>query len=113
MRYRELLGALVRSEIKVKYKNSALGIAWTMVAPAVQLAIFGVVFGIFLSNGIPDYLIYIASGLLVWTFFSTSLPGNMKRPSIVRQSVVPSGEPLLIASSTVALAGRSSACCEK
>ncbi|MEI6701247.1 MAG: ABC transporter permease [Actinomycetota bacterium] len=76
MRYRELLGALVRSEIKVKYKNSALGIAWTMVAPAVQLAIFGVVFGIFLSNGIPDYLIYIASGLLVWTFFSTSLIGG-------------------------------------
>jgi len=70
---RELLGALVRSEIKVKYKNSALGVAWTMVAPAIQLAIYGVVFGIVFKNGIPDYLIYIASGLLVWSFFSTSL----------------------------------------
>ena len=70
---RELLGALIRSEIKVKYKNSALGVAWTMVAPAIQLAIYGVVFGIVFKNGIPDYLIYIASGLLVWSFFSTSL----------------------------------------
>ena len=41
---RELLIYLVRTEIKVKYKNSALGLVWSMVAPAMTLAIYFFVF---------------------------------------------------------------------
>lgn len=70
--HRELLASLVRTEIKVKYKNSILGILWTMVAPAITLSIYWVVFGLLLKNGIPDFVIYLASGLLVWTFFANS-----------------------------------------
>ena len=70
---RELLASLIRTEIKVKYKNSILGILWTMVAPAIILAIYWVVFGLLLKNGIPDFVIYLASGLLVWTFFANSI----------------------------------------
>jgi len=72
-RSRELLANLVRTEIKVKYKNSALGIAWTMVAPAITLAIYYFVFGVLLKAGVPDYVIYLASGLLVWNFFAASV----------------------------------------
>jgi ABC-2 type transport system permease protein len=73
--YRELLGGLVRKELKVKYKNSALGAIWSMLNPALYLVVFYVVFQIFLKSGIPKFAIFLLSGLLVWNFFSTALMG--------------------------------------
>jgi ABC-2 type transport system permease protein len=72
-RYRELLGGLVRKELKVKYKNSALGFFWSMLNPAMYLAVFYVVFQLVLQNGIELFAVYLLSGLLVWNLFSTSL----------------------------------------
>lgn len=72
-RYRELLIELVRKELKVKYKNSALGFIWSMLNPALYLCVFFVVFQLVLRNGIPFFAIYLLSGLLVWNLFSTSL----------------------------------------
>ena len=74
-RYRELLVGLVRKELKVKYKNSILGFLWSMLNPALYLAVFYVVFQLVLKNGIPNFAIYLLSGLLVWNLFSTGLPG--------------------------------------
>ena len=71
--YRELLVGLVRKELKVKYKNSALGFFWSMLNPALYLVVFYVVFQLVLKNGIPYFAIYLLSGLLVWNLFSTSL----------------------------------------
>ncbi len=71
---RELLVALVRKELKVKYKDSALGFVWSMLNPALYLAVFYVVFSLFLKNGIPLFPIWLLSGLLVWNFFSMVLP---------------------------------------
>jgi ABC-2 type transport system permease protein len=67
---RELLVYLVRTEIKVKYKNSALGLVWSMVAPAMTLAIYFFVFQIVLGNRMPHFVIYLFSGLLLWNLFS-------------------------------------------
>ena len=50
---RELLVYLVRTEIKVKYKNSVLGLVWSMVAPAMTLAIYFFVFQVILNNEHP------------------------------------------------------------
>lgn len=50
---RELLVAMVRKELKVKYKDSALGFVWSMLNPAMYLVIFYLVFSLFLRNGIP------------------------------------------------------------
>ena len=72
-RARELLVYLVRTEIKVKYKNSVLGLLWTMVSPALTLAVYTMVFGVFLKNGMPNFVIYLFSGLLLWNFFSTGI----------------------------------------
>ncbi|MGH9181961.1 MAG: ABC transporter permease, partial [Acidimicrobiales bacterium] len=72
-RYRELLAGLVRKELKVKYKNSALGFFWSMLNPALYLVVFYVVFVKILRAGIPEFPIYLLSGLLVWNLFSTSL----------------------------------------
>jgi len=72
-RARELLVYLVRTEIKVKYKNSVLGLVWSMIAPAMTLAVYTVVFGVFLKNGIPNFVIFLFSGLLLWNFFQTGV----------------------------------------
>jgi ABC-2 type transport system permease protein len=67
---RELLIYLVRTEIKVKYKNSALGLVWSMIAPAMTLAIYFFVFSILLDNRMPNFVIYLFAGLLLWNLFS-------------------------------------------
>jgi ABC-2 type transport system permease protein len=73
--YRELLVGLVRKELKVKYKNSALGFFWSMLNPALYLVVFYIVFQLVLKNGIPFFAIYLLSGLLVWNLFSSALNG--------------------------------------
>jgi ABC-2 type transport system permease protein len=67
---RELLIYLVRTEIKVKYKNSALGLVWSMISPAMTLAIYYFVFSILLDNKMPNFVIYLFAGLLLWNLFS-------------------------------------------
>jgi ABC-2 type transport system permease protein len=67
---RELLIYLVRTEIKVKYKNSALGLVWSMVSPAMTLAIYFFVFQIVLGNKQPNFVIFLFAGLLLWNLFS-------------------------------------------
>ncbi len=71
---RELLVALVRKELKVKYKGSAVGFVWSMLNPVMYLVIFYLVFSTILDNGIPLFPIWLLCGLLVWNFFSSVLP---------------------------------------
>src|SRR5436305_13126428 len=77
-RLRELAGArqilwnLVRKEVKVKYKSSVLGAAWAMLNPILYLAVFTLVFGVIIHQGVPDFPIYLLSGLLAWQTFSTA-----------------------------------------
>ena len=73
--YRELLGFLVWRDVKVRYKQTALGVAWIVVQPLVSMVIFSVLFGYLLqapSNGVP-YPIFAYAGLLPWTYFAGSL----------------------------------------
>ena len=70
---RELIVFLVRKEIKVKYKNSVLGLLWSMLNPAFTLFVYYVVFGIVLKNGIPQFAIYLMAGLLPWNLFQTAM----------------------------------------
>ncbi len=71
--YRELLGNLVRKELKVKYKNSVLGFVWTLLNPTLYLVVFSLVFQEVLRVQVPYYAIFFLSGLLVWNFFSVAL----------------------------------------
>lgn len=73
MRYRELLGNLVRMELRAKYKASALGFAWSLLNPAMYLVVFYVAFSLILKAGVPRFPIYLLSGLLVWNLFATAL----------------------------------------
>jgi ABC-2 type transport system permease protein len=75
--YRELLGQLVRKELKVKYKDSVLGFMWTLVRPLMQLLVYSVAIGIFLGGGrsIPQFGVYLFTGLLVWQLFTDIIGG--------------------------------------
>src|ERR1700730_11488466 len=67
--FRELLVGLTRKELKVKYKNSALGFLWSLLNPAAILLTYYVVFQLILKNGVPFFAIYLISGILVWNLF--------------------------------------------
>ncbi|MCU1489617.1 MAG: type transporter [Acidimicrobiaceae bacterium] len=73
---RELFFFLVRKDLKVKYKGSVLGVAWSLLNPAVMLLVYTVVFTKFLRSGIPDFALYLFCGLIVWNLFSLALLGS-------------------------------------
>jgi len=73
--YRELLYFLVWRDIKVRYKQTALGITWIVIQPIVTMLIFSILFGRLLnvpSGGVP-YPLFVYSGLLPWNYFANSL----------------------------------------
>ena len=73
--YRELLGFLAWRDIKVKYKQAVIGIAWTIVQPVTNMIIFTVIFGRLAklpSEDVP-YPLFSFAALLPWQLFSGSL----------------------------------------
>jgi lipopolysaccharide transport system permease protein len=74
-RYRELLYFLTWRDIKVRYKQTALGAAWAILQPLLTMVLFSVVFGYFAglpSEGIP-YPVFTLTALLPWQLFSYAL----------------------------------------
>lgn len=74
-RYRELLYFLTWRDIKVRYKQTVMGIAWAVIQPVTTMVIFSVIFGRLAkipSDGYP-YPIFVFSGLLAWNLFSSSV----------------------------------------
>ena len=76
--YRELMGLLVRRELKARYKDSTLGFLWSLIRPLTILVVYYVAIGKFLGaeRSIPDFAIYIFSGLIAWQFFSETVSGG-------------------------------------
>src|SRR4026209_843075 len=84
--YRELLYFLIWRDVKVRYKQTAIGAAWAIFQPLLTMAIFTLVFAKFAnmpSNGLP-YPIFSFVALLPWTYFSRSL--NQSVLSVVNNS---------------------------
>lgn len=71
--YRDLIRELVTRDLKLLYKRSALGVAWTLINPLLQLLVFAFVFRSVLLVNIPQYASFAFSGLLIWTWTQTSL----------------------------------------
>src|SRR6266850_2585854 len=73
--YRELLYFLTWRDIKVKYKQTALGAAWAIIQPFMTMVVFSLFFGRLASmpsDGIP-YPVFSFAALVPWTFFATGL----------------------------------------
>jgi ABC-2 type transport system permease protein len=83
---RELLGLLVRREIKSRYKDSSLGVVWSLLRPLTQLLIYYLAIGKVLGGerSVHDYAIFVFTGLTVWTLFADVLSGSTN--SIVANS---------------------------
>lgn len=85
-RHRELLWLLTLREIKVRYKQTALGVVWAVLQPLSLMVVFTIFFSRFAriqSDGIP-YPLFSYAALLPWTFFSTSLSSAI--PSLIANS---------------------------
>lgn len=86
LRHRFLLKLLVSKELKVRYRGSVLGLLWSYVKPGIQFVVFYVALGIFLGQeesprnpgGLPNYAIYLFSGIVLINFFTEAL-GNASR----------------------------------
>ena len=72
-RYRRLVRTLVERDLRVRYKNSVLGIAWTMVNPLVQVFVLTVAIGFILGAGPHNLSAYIFCATIPWTFFQTAI----------------------------------------
>jgi len=69
---RELLWLLVRREFKARYKDSSLGVVWSLLRPLALLLIYYIAVGKFLGaeRNIPDFAVYVFTGLTIWGLFS-------------------------------------------
>lgn len=73
--YRELLYFLTWRDLKVRYKQTVLGVAWAIIQPLFTMLIFTLFFGRLAgvpSDGVP-YPVFVYAGLLLWTFFSNAV----------------------------------------
>lgn len=77
-RYRELLGFLAWRDIKVRYKQAVLGVAWAVIQPAVQTVLLTFVFGVLAKmpkGDVGDYFLLVLAGLLPWQLFASAFSG--------------------------------------
>ncbi|MGC9467881.1 MAG: ABC transporter permease [Anaerolineae bacterium] len=80
--YRDLVYNLVSRDLKVRYKNSLLGVVWSWLNPLLMMLIFTFVFDVLWERtDIPNYHILFLSALLPWNFFVGAVTGGI--PSIV------------------------------
>lgn len=73
--FRDLLTILAMRDVKLRYKQTALGVIWVILQPLITALIFAIVFGGFArlpSDGKP-YILFVFAGLLPWQFFSSCI----------------------------------------
>jgi lipopolysaccharide transport system permease protein len=73
--YGDLLRTLVRREVRVRYKGSALGLLWSLVYPLAMMAVYTLVFSVLWKSAgdIPHYPLFVLAGLAVWGFFQAAV----------------------------------------
>jgi lipopolysaccharide transport system permease protein len=82
-RYRELLGIFVWRDLKVRYKQTAVGAGWAIFQPLFTAVVYSLVFGRFarFPSGSLPYPIFAFAGILAWQYFSAAL--NVSSTSLV------------------------------
>lgn len=76
VKYREMVFALVRRDLRGRYKGSVLGFLWTFLNPLFQLLVYTLVFSTIMRTGIENYYIFLFVALIPWLFFNTALLGG-------------------------------------
>jgi ABC-type polysaccharide/polyol phosphate export permease len=84
-RHGELFKSLFRRELRVRYRGSALGLAWTLIYPLGLMIAYWLLFSLLLKTvAIENYPLFVISGLISWTLFASSL--QMASTSLLGQS---------------------------
>lgn len=74
-RYRDMVANLVARDLKVKYKGSVLGFAWSFLNPAIMIALYYLVFSLFAPGfraEIPNYGLFLIAGMWPWMLFASA-----------------------------------------
>lgn len=72
-RYRHLIRILVERDLRVRYKNSVVGIGWTLINPLIQVFVLTIAIGYILGSGPKNLSAYIFCATIPWTFFQTAV----------------------------------------
>jgi lipopolysaccharide transport system permease protein len=73
LRHRYLIANFVRRDLRVKYRNSALGYLWSLLEPLLLSGVYIVLFSIVAGRPQPLYPLWVVLGVLAWRFFGSSL----------------------------------------
>ena len=76
--YQFLLSELVKKGIKLKYRRSYLGILWSMLEPLLSMVVLTIVFGTLYGNTDKTFPVYILSGRLLYSFYSSATKAALK-----------------------------------
>lgn len=77
LRYRDLVAYLVARDLKVRYRRSSIGFAWTMLQPLLTMLVLTLVFAHIFRFEVDNYAVYALAGILFWNFFSQSIVTSM------------------------------------
>lgn len=91
--YRALLWEFIKKDIKLKYRNSILGIFWSMLNPLLIMIVLTFIFSNLFKNKIPNFPVYCLSGRLIYDFFSQATNQSMNsivsKSSLIKKIYVP------------------------
>lgn len=97
--FRHLVRTLVERDLRVRYKNSVLGIAWTMVSPLLQVFVLTIAIGYILDSGPKNLSAYIFCATIPWTFFQTAILDSstsvLAKMSLLKKVYFPREIPLI------------------
>ncbi|MEL7495197.1 MAG: ABC transporter permease, partial [Cyanobacteria bacterium J06554_11] len=89
----DLIYQLTMRSLKLRYNRSVLGVAWTLIKPLLNLLVFSFIFRLILKIDFPHYASSVFVGLLVWTWFQSSLTESTgvinANASLIRQPGFP------------------------
>jgi lipopolysaccharide transport system permease protein len=73
LRYRVLIQTLVVRDLKARYRGSTLGLLWTLLNPLLHMAIYALVFSVYMRNEMERYPAFLLCGIVPWTWLSSAL----------------------------------------
>lgn len=93
-RYRDLFLNLFRRELRVKYRGSALGLAWTLINPIMLMLAYWLIFSVIIrAVSVHHYPLFLLTGLIVWIFFQSAIQMScsslLGHASLVKQVRLP------------------------
>lgn len=71
--YSDMIGSLVKRDLRGKYKGSVLGFLWTFINPLCQMIVYTIVFSVVVRNNLDKFYVYMIVGMIPWLFFDMSL----------------------------------------